>query len=409
MPVPVDTLAPAQLAGLAVNNVEQDGTLLYLSVGGFEGSTQYAGLATVNVDVPDQPQVLDVWYDPQFQNGAAIVAVQDDIAYLGAMDDGIVVLDVSDPMAIGYISSFQPDPSWPGIVSYPPQARGMAVRDTVLYLCYDAGAFRTIDIRDPSDLAQLAEYVDPNHPALTPNATNNVVLKGDHAILAYDFCGIEVVDISDPTDLQQENWVNPWNCGFGTWFGSDGHTNELQLVMNDSVLFVSGGDSEVLAYDATHLPDLPEIGAYGPPNDSAAAWGLDVHGDRVVANYLNNSFVAFPPQPFYSAWGGIRILHWQADISTHLQAPLPDVHLNVHPNPATERTVVQWPIGTRYRRFLVRDLLGRIVSSGDVVPDAGAAAMWLDLRTLGDGAYSLELRNNGQRAITRLVVAAGRQ
>ena len=407
MPVPTDTLAPAQLSGLAVNNVEQDGALLYLSVGGFEGTAQYAGLATVDVNDPEAPVVLDVWYDTQFQNGAAIAQVQDDVAYLGAMDDGVVVLDVSDPLGIGFLSSFQPDPGWPGIVSYAPQARGMAVRDTVLYLAYDAGAFRTIDIRDPYALAQLGQYVNPDHPLFTPNATNNVVLKGDHAILTYDFCGIEVVDISDPTDPQQESWTNPWNCGFGTWFGSDGHTNELMLVRNDSLLFVSGGDSELLVYDATQLPALTLVGANGPPNDSTATWGLDVLGDRVIGCYLNNSFIAFPPQPFHANWGGVRLFDWQLDITTRITDRSGTGAIALYPNPARDQVLVQWRLGASPDRYQLQDMMGRLVRSGPVVADAGAAAMRLDLSNLSDGTYAFDLTGSDMHRVARLIVANG--
>ncbi|MCB0793426.1 MAG: hypothetical protein KDB88_01715 [Flavobacteriales bacterium] len=339
-PVPIDTIPAAALGGLAVNNVEQLGDLLYVSVGGFEDGQQEAGLATVSVSDPSAPVILDLWSDPAFLNGAAICAVKDSLAFLGAMDDGVIVLNVSDPGAIMFVSSFQPDTVWPGIVNYPPQARGMAIKDDVLFLCYDAGAFRALSISDPYQLAQLGQYINPMHPNFTAIAHNNVTLVGDHAIVAYDFCGFEVIDVSDPGDMQQVSWVDPWNCFGLSWFGSDGHTNELVTASGDSILLISAADSELLAYRIDDLASPSLIGSYGPPNDSAATWGFDRHGDLIVLCYLNNSFIPIP-QPFHSNYGGIRLLSWSQDLGITIADRLSIDALRLFPNPVHAHVTIE--------------------------------------------------------------------
>ncbi|MEO8067808.1 MAG: hypothetical protein ABI599_08970 [Flavobacteriales bacterium] len=315
-PADILDLWPPAFGGLKPTNLLQENDLLYVSLGGFQGSTQNAGLAILDVSDPANAILLDQWDSTAFTTGSAIVRVQNGIAYLGAMEEGIVALDVSDPSDIGYIGHYQPDPQWPGIVAYPPNARGMALRDDTLYLAYDAGCLRAIDISDPTAMIEIGHYYNPAQPPNTAVAYNNVVLVGDHAIVATDFCGFEVVDISNAASMQQEAWINPWNCNGLSWFGSDGHANELVTAMGDSLLFLGGADTELMVYDISTPTQPVLVGGLITPNDSAVAWGVDVHDSLVVLSYIDNSLVILPPQPFYADEGGIRMLTWGADLST---------------------------------------------------------------------------------------------
>lgn len=338
-PVAVDTLTRAELGGTNAMNLEQRGEVLYLALGGFNDDTQGTAFATVDISDPTTPALLDRWDGGSaFTTGAAIILLQDDRAFLGAMEDGVVAFDIADPANITYLGSFLPDPEWPGLVAYAPNARGMAVQDDLLVLCYDAGALRAIDISDPADMQEVGRYLNPQQPALTPCAYNNVVIKGDRAIIATDFCGFEVVDISDPSAMSLVNWTNPWNCLGASWFGSDGHTNEVVLAQGDSLLFLSGGDSEVLIYDVS-IPDEPTlVGGHILPNDTAAAWGVDVFGDLVAVCYLNNSFIVFPPQPYYSRFGGVVLFRWEVELASSVLAMDGlDRAVRIQPNPAIDQ------------------------------------------------------------------------
>lgn len=330
-------LRPSAFEGLFVSNVEQSGALLYLALGDFQGADEGTGMAIVDVSDPQLPVVLDTWNGSStWINGCAIVRVNDGVAFLGAMEDGIIALDVSDPSDIQFIASYQPDPAWPGIASYPPNARGLAIVDDVLYLAYDAGGLRAIDISDPADMAQIGQYLNPDHPVLTNPAYNNILVIGDRAYCTIDYCGLEVVDISDPANMTQTAWLNPWNCIGLSWFGSDGHANEVISASGDSLLYVSGADSELMVYDITE-GDAPELkGGIIQPNDTAATWGVDVFGDRVVGNFINTHGLPF--QPYDSKYGGVVIYESLVEFVTGLpgagEAPPP--HLHAWPNPTKD-------------------------------------------------------------------------
>ena len=406
LPIVVDRKYPAVLSGLNVSNLEQVDDLLYLALGGFSSGTQSAGLAVLDLTNASSPAVLGQWNGgATYAQGSAIVKVDDGHAYLGAMEDGIIVLDVSDPANIQFMSSYQPDPTWPGIAGYPPNGRGMAIVGDVLYLAFDAGALRSIDISDPSSLTEIGHYLNPSHPILTNPAYNNVVVIGDRAYCTIDYCGLEVVDISDPANMAQTAWLNPWNCIGLSWFGSDGHTNELITALGDSLLFVSGADSEILVYDVTD-PDMPLLkGGHILPNDSASTWGVDVFGDLVVGNFINNHGIPF--QPYDSKYGGVVMFNWQAEFVTGAhEAASARPSIMTAPNPTSGPLTIQLPSQSRGTTTIsVMDPLGRtIIRSRSDLTTARDGRAVLDLTPFAPGPYFVTIEEGGRRSTERVVL-----
>ena len=391
---------PPVFDGLMPTNLFQEDNLLYLTLGGFQGITQHAGLAILDVADPENPMMLDQWDSAAFPTGSAIVRVQDGYAFLGAMESGLVILDVSEPTDIGFVSSFLPDTLWPGIVAYPPNARGMALKGDTLFLCFDAGCVRAIDVSDKSAPVEIGHYVNPQQPINTAVAYNNAVIVGDLLYVATDFCGFEVVDIGDPANMEQVAWVNPWNCNGLSWFGSDGHANELITAMNDSLLFISGGDSEVLVYDIT-TPAQPQlVGGFIHPNDSSVAWGLDVHDDLVSVNYVDNSLVIFPPQPFYGNDGGFQLFTWHADLSTSVvQIGTNADAFRLWPNPASDQITIETG-DPAPGNLIVHDALGRVVQR----TRTKGGRTTLDVTSLSPSIYSVKLDRGDESSIVRYFV-----
>ena len=397
-PVEIGVLWPPDLGGLKPTNLHQDGDRLYVSLGGFHGLTQSAGLAVLDITDPVNAVVLDQWDSAAFSTGSAIVRVRNGLAYLGAMDKGLVVLDVSDPAQIAFVSVFAPDPTWPGVVNYPPNARGIDFKGDTLLLGYDAGALRAIDVSDPAQPTEVGRYFNPLHPPNTANAYNHVRVVGDVCYVATDFCGFEVVDIADVAHMEQMAWENPWNCNGGSWFGSDGHTNELITAADDSLLFLSGADSEVLVYDIT-APVTPRlVGGFIHPNDSAVAWGVDVHDSLVVLGYIDNSLVLWPPQPYYADEGGFQVFTWQVDRSTAVvDAFGGDAKIRAWPNPTTAPLHIALDGPTQ---VVVRDPIGRERWQGRL---QGPVAR-IDLASLEPGSYVVEVAASGVPRLVRVVI-----
>lgn len=63
-------------------------------------------MAILDLSDPSNPEVTDIWDTIIFDQGAAIAISDGEFAYLGAMDDGVILLNVNNKNDIKFISSF---------------------------------------------------------------------------------------------------------------------------------------------------------------------------------------------------------------------------------------------------------------------------------------------------------------
>lgn len=311
-PVLVKTIPVADFLDEDLMNIWQEGNYLYLALGNFfnSGDPRKPGLAIVNISAPQNATVTDVWQWTTAGRGTSYVTVSGDYAYLGAMSQGLIILNVNNKSDISFVSQYIPDIHFP--VQNPnsiqmPNARGMAVRGDEVFLCYDAGGLRVIDISDKSNPTEASRYINPDALG-KQQAYNNIVLQGDTAFLAVDFCGLEILNISSPNNISEISWWNPWDCQSptNTWLNSPGHANQLDYDAAHQLVFLSTGRSELNIVDVSN-PALPQqVGSYGSPADNYFTWGATLHGNRVYLTYISSLF------PFFSVWAGVRILEWDA-------------------------------------------------------------------------------------------------
>ena len=288
---PVDTVTTAALGGLHVMDVVQEGALLFVPLGNFFGSPgQAPGLAIIDVSDPRHPFVAGLWLSDSADKGAAAVSVQGRYAYLGAMTQGVIVLDVADPSNPSFVSRFLPDPNFPKVnpgLTERPNARGMAISDTLLFLCYDAGGLRVLNISDPQHLSEIGRYLNPGVIG-KQQAYNTVTLSTNAAFVGIDYCGMEVLDISNPRNILQKGWWNPWQCQLATsmWNGSPGHVNQVVQDSASGLLFLSSGASQVCILDVS-VPALPrKIGGYGSPGDKQGVYSMTKAGIHNMSKAL---------------------------------------------------------------------------------------------------------------------------
>lgn len=309
----VRTVPGSAFNGRYANNLFQVGDRLYVAIGNFTAFPfQPPGLAVVDVSDPAAAAVIGMWEHGSGNRGAHVVEVRGPYAYLGASFEGLIILDVSDPGAIRFVSRFVPDIDFPTAnpgAFQRPAARGLAVvSDDLLLLAYDAGGLRVLDIRDKSHPAEVGRYINRAiDPRVQAQAYNNVVVDGRVAYVAVDYCGVEVLDVSDATNVRQLGWWNPWQCvgNAGKWLSSPGHTNELVLQPEQDRLFASAGDTELVVLDTSDPATPAVLATYGGRNDNRVAWGLDVTGTHVFLAHIVS-----PGGPFRSNWSGVTALSY---------------------------------------------------------------------------------------------------
>jgi hypothetical protein len=309
----VRSIPTSELERMHVMNVTQHENRLYLALGDHWGRGRTpqsgAGLAVIDVRDPGRARVAGVWKDADAGGGGGAVAVKGPVAYLAAMGSGLIVLDVSDPMAIRVLARLQPDPAFPD--ARPDRkkinARAVTIRDDLLFLCYDAGGVRVLDVADPKRPVEVGRYANPAMNG-RPRAYNNIALNGTLAYVTVDYVGLEVLDISNPRAIKPVSWWNPWNPQLDgwRWFSSPGHANEIAYDARRGIVLMSAGRTDLVAVDVSDPARPRQVGSIGEVDDAKATWGLSMHGDRVYLSYIRTLGI-----PFRADWAGIKVFRYR--------------------------------------------------------------------------------------------------
>ncbi len=292
-------------------NIYQKGNYLYIALGDFfDGQNgSEAGLAIINIENPTNPVIEDIWESDTVIGGSAIVVVEGDYAYLGAMEFGFYIFDVSNPTDIIEKSNYVPDLDYP--VENPqgpqiPNARGMTVVGNTMYLCYDAGGIRIIDITNKEIPDEIGSFHNFESIENTPKAYNNIIINGSLAYCAVDYCGFEIWDISTLGQEELIGWWNPWDCELlsNIWLNSPGHANQMVYDTTNNLIFVNTGRSDLSILDVS-IPENPTLKqSFGVFDDMQATWGMAMHNNDIYLLYIAAGV------PLYANWSGIKKLTW---------------------------------------------------------------------------------------------------
>lgn len=395
-PVPVDTITPAMLNGANASFLAQSGNLLFIATGNLQAAGERGGLSIYDVTNPLQPVLKDHWDSAAYTHGAAQVLIEGNYAYLAALDDGVIILNISDVNNIQFVSRFLPTTISCQNANH---ARGLFYSGDTLLVANDCGGLRVLNVTNKSNPLQMGAYLNTTSYGTGTPYYNHVVRIGDYAFIPVDYCGFEVDNVANPATITNTAVWNPWNCASNNWVGADLHTNEIVSAMPAAnVLMVSGADSQVLAFDPANPAQPRLMGAWGQPNtDSLAAWGVDVFGGLVALGYLRTPF------PYFSDHGGLQLLTWTLVTGVN-ENEFQTGKLNLYPNPANEKCTITLP-GSSDKNFTIEmlDMMGRIVKLETADPKLNGRNFEIDLAALNPGMYSVRVSGNNLIYTGRIV------
>jgi hypothetical protein len=341
--IEINGIETYDMEGLSVMSLSQTGDFLYVALGDHFSNDQNSGLAIIDVTDPENAFVTDVWKNAPSTGGAGIVKVDGDYAFLGAMQHGLIIFDISNKSNISEVSRIVPDINFPDANPDPDKynARGVDVKDDEVYLCYDAGGIRIIDVSDISNPVQSGEYSLPALDGL-PRAYNNCVVNGDRLYVAIDYCGMEILDVSDAANITQMSWWNDWACetSSNNWFNSPGHTNEMAYIADCQVIGMSAGKSELVCIDVSD-PESPFLcTSFGNLSNSEGTWGISAYKNTFYLGYI------YVPLgiPFYSNYGGVKAVSINHTCATGIDETVdssPENAVNIVYNSGLNRVLVQ--------------------------------------------------------------------
>jgi len=397
------SIAASAFANLDVNSITQSGNYIYLALGDiFNASSQKSGMAIVDVSNPPNPVVKSV-FSFTANSGAGSVAVDGNYAYLAAMQNGILVLDISNKSSIQFVSQAKPNVNFP--VANPSSsdllkinARNVVVKNNVLYLCYDAGGIRVLNAGNKNALSETGRY---SNTLLNnrPRAYNNLALNDTLAYVATDYCGMEILNLKDTAAIKRIGWWNPWKCETtgNTWFNSPGHTNELEFDPLCKTVFMSAGRSDLMAVNVSNPLAPDSCSQFGLKTDSVGTWGLGRYKNQIYLAYIST----WPLYtPFRSEWSGIKIVTYNNACSTGLNNIASNTGILVYPNPAGQKLYIQHT-NTNVQIYLYSADGKLIAATEGGVSDNTTV---VDTKTLSRGLYLLRIETPGGTRFDKVIL-----
>jgi hypothetical protein len=410
----VATIPTIRFDTLDVMNVSQSGNYLYLAIGNSFTNIfippQPGGMAIVDVTDPVHPFVTDYYVVPSSVTGAGIVKVENNTAYLGAMRNGLVILDVTNKNDIQFVRQLVPSINYPPVPNPVPGhylARGMEVKNGIVYLCYDAGGLRIINCTDRLAPRETGRYANPALyiPFDLTRGYNNLVVDDSLAYIAVDYCGLEVLNISDTSHIVLRGWWNPYRCPSNDWYSSPVHATEIQYNKTCKQVFLSTGKSDmhvINVADPTH-PD--SCNSYGGVSNDIGSWGMGLYQNQIYVAYICTLGIPFP-----SNWTGIKILTYTPCNSTGFRdrdsRPTRYSLSNNYPNPFNPQTDIEYEVADKELVSLkVFSMLGQeMVTLVHEVKAPGNYRVRLDAGDLPSGVYWYRMQAGSFTATKKLVL-----
>lgn len=389
--VSIVNLPGEDFGDIKVNRVTQDGHYLYLALGSSFGShDEPSGLAIIDVMEPTDPTITDIWTTVE-DGGATHIAVEGDLAYLCGLGNGVIVLNISDKENISFVSQYIPPLGWPeGTEEAQTKARQIVLDGTKAYLTYGGGGLRVLDISNPEALNEIGRY---SNPALdnAARAYNNMVQKENLLYVAVDYVGMEILDISDIEDISLIGWWNPNDLPYASpaatsarWFTSPWHTNEIEMIDECGIVFMSCGRTDVVGIDVSD-PYAPELcGSFGDSTDNVVSYGLGIWGNRIYVGMIC-TFGA----PFSGIWSGVKSFVYDSDCPLGMEEEtIESDNLSLYPNPTSGLVYFN---DSYIKAVAIYNLEGKVVIPSTTL---SSGANSVDLSGLKNGLYLVWLTDH---------------
>lgn len=202
------------------------------------------GLWVMDVSDPTEPQELTFCDSPGF---AYDIAIEGDYAYLPDGREGLWMVDISDPT----------DPQDINHCNTPGAAVDLAIIGNYVYVAGGLEGLRVVDISDPTEPHETGFLC-------TPYGARNLVVRGNNAYIFDNRSRLRVLDISDPSESRL--------------LGSETHRNrgsdKTGIAINGDYAYVACGDFYVV--DISGPETLETVGQCEIPD---MAFDVAISGD----------------------------------------------------------------------------------------------------------------------------------
>ena len=382
---------------MEVMNLDQEGNYVYLAIGNHFDTLSSQGMAIVDVTTPTNPSVTNFWKSPTGKGGAGAVAVEGNYAYLCAMGKGLIILDVTNRSNIQFVSQFVPKINYPPIANPDKKkinARGLEVKNSIVYLCYDAGGLRVINCTNKNLPKETGHWCNPAMytPFDHPKAYNNIALNDTLAYAAVDYAGMEVLNIADTGNIKMLGWWNPYKAPNVNWWGCNIHANELKYEKNCNRVFISTAKSDLHVIDVSNPAQPDSCNFYGGVSNNIGTWGMNMWQNQIYLSYVCAIV------PFGSTWTGVKILTYNPCTVGTDELRADDIY--IFPIPAQDKITIESQQEFKLMDIKVFNTLGQSLPT--TFSRLGNKAE-VNISELNAGFYFLKINLNGKEFTKKFV------
>ncbi len=245
------------------------------------------GLVVLDLSNPAVPAYAGR-YDTQVASG---LAVDGDVVYLVDDMDGLHVVDISNPARPEQTGTM---PTTVGGFEFSVQQtaeRGVFVQGKTLYISDQAYGLTVVDVSQPDSPKRVGHYETP-----VPDSLFGIKVQGDYAYVIGDTSGFRVVNIADPARMAE---VSHDNSRKDLYLQAPN-----ALVVEGNRAYISDANYPFHVYDISNPADPVQTGAVFDHEASDGAYDLAVAGETA----------------YLAGWGGNDAFYpgnglWAVDIS----------------------------------------------------------------------------------------------
>jgi len=241
------------------------------------------GLVVLELSDPAKPAFAGR-YDTQVASG---LAVDGNLVYLVDDMDGLHVLDLSNPVHPEQVSTMPTSVGGFEFIVEESSERGLAVLGKTLYITDQAYGLTVVDVSQPGSPARIGHYETP-----VPDWLFGVKVQGDYAYIIGRTSGFRVVNVTDPAGLREVSYDNSRKDLY------------LQVPTGLEVIgdyaYISDSNYPFHVYDITNPEESVEVGAVYDHPASDGAFDIAISGNTAYLSGwgLNDAF--YPGQGLWA-------------------------------------------------------------------------------------------------------------
>ena len=196
-----------------------------------------SGLETYDISEPSDPKFLGTCVDSYSYGHAVILDGTRNLAYVADYEDGLEIVNITDPSELLIISSYWDNPNsvtWPG-------STDIDYMDIIIYLASQDNGLQITNVSDPLNPSKMEGYYNQNSVSR--------VDVSDHYIFINEVGkGLTILDRHNPTIV-----MNSWDL----------QNSVQEVVLQNELLYLACSDSEIVILDFQNVSNLFKIGSIG--------------------------------------------------------------------------------------------------------------------------------------------------